>query len=385
MTTPHRARRTLYGPGAIFRLTEIVRELDARRVLLVTGGRSFESSGAADALPALEQVAEVTRWCDFAPNTDADDLAIGRDVLETADPELVVGIGGGSVMDMAKLLVAFDHVSPSGLHEAIRAGAVVPARRRGLVLAPTTSGSGSEATHFAVVYIGDSKYSIAGETLRADRVLLDPDLARSGSRHQRATSGVDALCQATESLWAVNSTPVSRRYARHGLELVMSALIPFTDEPTARAARAMSIGSHLAGRAIDISKTTAAHALSYGITKRYGTDHGNAVAVTLGPFIDEHLHAMPGDLQPGVDPTVHRDAMETIRRVLRIDGSRTGTESIRAVLRRIGLAATLTEVGADSDHAIASLAAAVNVERLGNNPVRFDPDGLVRVLVAATR
>jgi alcohol dehydrogenase len=373
-----------YGAGAVHEVPAVVEQLGARRVLLVCGRHSFEASGAAEILPDLEQVAMVVRWSDFSPNTDADDLERGLRIMADASPELVLAVGGGSAMDMAKLLCAYEQLPPhADVRAAVRDGGRVEGRSTQLVLVPTTSGSGSEATHFAVVYVGDAKHSIAGPGMLPDRVLLDPLLACSGSPYQRATSGVDALCQAIESLWAAGATQASREHARQGLDLALAHLVPFVTEPTEESAEGMCLASHLAGRAINISKTTAAHALSYGLTKRHGISHGHAVAISMGGFLEVHAAAEAGDLQPGMDPETHRRAMDEILEALGArDGDQARTAFIR-LLEDIGLESSLPRLGVDGQDELATLAAAVNVERLANNPVVMDELGLRSVLERA--
>jgi alcohol dehydrogenase len=287
-------------------------------------------------------------------------------------------------MDMAKLLCAFERTDPARLADAVTEVTAITRREPGLLLAPTTSGSGSEATHFAVVYLDGDKHSIAGPAMYADHVVLDPELARSGSPHQRATSGIDATCQGIESLWAADATPQSRRLARHGLSKVLGAIEQFVDDPSERATRAMCLGSHLVGRAIDISKTTAAHALSYGITKRYGTDHGNAVALTLGHFIEAHSAADPDRLRTSIDPQEHERTMAWIRHQLGAADGRRARSAFVDLVARIGLASSLSEVGLEGPRDREELVAGVNVERLGNNPVDFDRAGLLRILEQAS-
>lgn len=373
-----------YGMGAITRTPEVVAALGARRVLLVCGRRSFEASGAASILPSLAGAVALRRWSEFAPNTDAADLARGLAIVEEFRPELVLAIGGGSAMDMAKLLTGFAGITdPAKLFEAIRSGDKIARRELGLVLAPTTSGSGSEATHFAVVYIGDDKYSVGGDELRPDAVILDPALSRSGSPYQKATSGIDAVAQAIESLWAVAATERSRRWARHALRLLLPAIEPFVHTGGEAPARAMAIGSHLAGRAIDISRTTAAHALSYGITKRYGLSHGHAVAVTLGAFIELHGHATPDQLAPGISPGDLDGGMQTVLAALAADSPVAASRNFTALVERIGLPVGLPETDAGRREQAEALAQGVNVERLNNNPVRLSAAQLARLVAGA--
>ncbi len=370
-----------YGDGAVDRVPDLAAGEGVTRLLLVCGRRSFEASGAARILPELQRRAAVQRWSDFSPDPDVDELAGGLALLQDFAPDAILGVGGGSAMDTAKLLWAFAHVDgPDALRAAARSGAPATSRAGRLCLVPTTSGSGAEATHFAVLYLGDEKLSIAGASLHADTAVLDPDLTLSGSATQRATSGLDALCQAIESLWAVGATPSSRRLAGHALELVSEHLEGFVAHGEAQDAHPMALGSHLAGRAIDRSKTTAAHALAYGLTKQHGVVHGHAVALTLGAFLEAHARAEPSDLQAGVDPSAHAAAVRRVLDALGATDGVEGREALVALVRRLGLPATLSEVGVVSEEQRRALVDTVNVERLGNNPRRFDAEELAALL-----
>jgi alcohol dehydrogenase len=378
------ADHVTFGPGTVARLPDLVAELGSRRVLLVCGQRSFEASGAAAVLPALDEVATVQRWDDFAPNTDADDLGRGLEILNLFDPDLVLGVGGGSALDMAKLLTAYGgQVRGADVVDVVEAGDRIEARSRALVLVPTTSGSGAETTHFAVVYTGHVKHSIAGPGMLPDRIVLDPALTLSGSDHQRATSGIDAVCQAIESLWAVGATDESRTFAREGLRILLDHLETFVRAPDLDAATGMSLGSHLAGRAIDVSKTTAAHALSYGLTKRHGLSHGHAVATTLGPFLEAHAQAGPHSLRVDVDPGIHAAAVDDVLGAFGVEDGSSARAAFIDLLHRIGLEPRLSVLGVSDDQALRSLVRTVNVERLGNDPLQLANAELLDILRSA--
>lgn len=371
-----------YGDGAALRVPAHIAALGARRVMLVCGQRSFEASGAVEMVPQLKAVADVLRWSEFTPNTDSADLRVGLDVMRSFDPDLVLGVGGGSAMDLAKLLCAYRDVPAGDVRDAIRTGRRAESRRVGLVLVPTTSGSGAEATHFAVVYIGNDKFSIASPALRPDAIALDPTLSATGTPYQRATSGIDAVCQAIESLWATGATGRSRFLARVALRLLLPAIVSYVDGPSPESARAMCIGSHFAGRAIDISRTTAAHALSYGITKTYGLSHGHAVAVTLGSFIEAHAGVDPARLQASIDPRAHAAAMDHVLEVLEARSGREANAQFTALTERIGLDPGLPKLDAPAERR--ALAESVNAERLGNNPVPFTQDELALLIERVT-
>jgi alcohol dehydrogenase class IV len=378
------ARRSIsFGDDALGTLPTHLAGGD-HRTFLVTGKASFDASGASGVLRPLMGVTEVRRWCDFAPDPNVDDLWNGLQLINDFGADVIIGIGGGSVMDMAKLLCAFrGSRSAAELEATIRSGRAVDARGVRLMLAPTTSGSGSEATHFAVVYIGADKFSVAGPALRPDFTALDPNLACSGSARQRATSGIDAVCQAIESRWAAGATRRSRRYAEIALRALLSNIEELVDEPASGTAKAMQFGSHLSGRAIDISKTTAAHALAYGISKRYGVDHGNAAALTLPHFIEIHNLASPGDLNLRVEPREHAAAMRFVLDSLGASDGVEARDTFVALLARLGLSLTLTSVGYESPDELDALARSVNTQRLGNNPMHFDEKSLRDVLARA--
>ncbi len=372
----------ILGAGSIERVPGVVRALGAERVLLVCGERSFAASGAARILPELEAVAEVVRFSGFRPNTDARDLATGLELVAAHAPDLVLAVGGGTAMDMAKLLVAYAGREIDDLDATIAAGGRIDDRGLRLVLVPTTSGSGAEATHFAVVYVGHTKHSIAGPALHADAVILDPELSVSGSARQRATSGVDAVAQAVESLWATGATDRSRAFARQALTLLLPALVPFVTSPAPDPGLAHDVahGAHLAGRAIDLSKTTAAHALSYGLTKGYGIPHGHACGLTLGAFIAAHAEATDDQLQDRVDPATHRRVMVEILTLLTVDDGAGAHRRIDQLLASVGLSPGLAANGVHTAAQRRALAEGVNTERLGNNPVAYDTAELEALL-----
>ena len=377
MTSPHdwRGRRT-FGSGRVVDTAEVAQRRGAKRVLIISGGGSFTASGASRMLDKLTGTSVVELWSDFQPNASIDELRAGLAVVREFEPDMVIGVGGGSVMDMAKLLVAYSDRDddPTAM---IRAGAPVERVSHDLVLVPTTSGSGSESTHFAVVYIGDEKFSVAGPGLYASHIIIDPDLSMSGSSQQRATSGIDAICQAIESLWAAGATSESRRLARTALRRLIPNIRPFVTNGDSDSARAMAIGAHLSGRAIDISKTTGAHALSYFLTKRLGIPHGNAVALTLGAFIEAHQSSVSVTNSSG---SSLGEAMKSISVSLGAYDSASLRRQFNALLPELGLIASLNAVVSHTEDFVDEWLESVNQQRLANNPIPFDRSQL-RALV----
>ena len=153
---------------------------------------------------------------------------------------------------------------------------------------PTTAGTGSEATHFAVIYVDGKKKSIASQQLLPDVVILDPQLTDNMPAYVSACSGFDALSQAIESYWSRAATPLSQLYAAMAIEVLLVELPQAVNSNSRLARDKMQMAANWAGKAINISKTTAPHAMSYVITQEFGIPHGHAVALTLGKFFTLH-------------------------------------------------------------------------------------------------
>lgn len=366
-------RQGIFGSKTLAELPRVVKERGLSRVLLLTGKGSFDASGASAVLPALREVVAVETWSDFETNPNVEDVVKGAQLAEAFEPDAIVAIGGGSVLDMAKLLAAFVGMAPDEIRDAVRTNTVT-GRAPALVLAPTTSGSGSEATHFAVVYIGQEKFSVAHQVLLPDVVIVDPDLTLSGSAYQKATSVIDAIAQAVESYWARGANETSRDFAHDALVDLIPSAVAFVEGDSSAAVGAAH-GSHLAGRAIDLSKTTGAHAMAYGLTKRHGVSHGHAVATTLGAFARRHAMAAAAS-RPDVD--LQRN-LESIAGVIGADGALGVGDRLDEIARQLGLELKLEALGVPRSE-LAVMAGEVNRERLANNPVELSESELLELL-----
>jgi alcohol dehydrogenase len=244
---------------------------------------------------------------------------------------------------------------------------------------PTTSGTGSEATHFAVVYIDGEKYSFAHPDLLPDVALIDPKLTWSLPPRTTAACGLDALCQCIESIWAVGSTEKSIEVASEGFALAFKHLEKAVLKPDAETRLAMAKAAHLSGKAINISKTTAPHALSYGITSRYGVPHGMAVALTLGAFLEYNYEVNSTDC---TDPRGMDFVKNRIDHIIALTDSNSPAQAagkVRSLLGAINSPVTLKDAGIPKSE-LQALSESVNIERLSNNPRQIDSRGLIELL-----
>jgi alcohol dehydrogenase len=364
--------------GAVRELERLLAELGAARVFLVYDEPAYRHSGAAEALDACLSRYRAEGFSEFQLNPKIEDAVRGIERFRAHGADVVVALGGGSALDMAKL-IAVCGVQPGAPLEYATGRRVLERAGPPVIAIPTTSGTGSEATHFAVVYVGGEKYSLAHPSLRPAHVLIDPALTHSLPAAVTAASGLDALSQATESLWASGATEESAGYAAEALTLSFAHLENAVNRPTPEDRLAMARAAHLAGKAIDISKTTAPHAVSYAITTRFGVPHGAAVALTLGAFLGYNNRVDEASCNDPRGPAAVRERIGRIATILGGGSVPRAQERLRALVQNVGCAVRLREVGIEREH-LPVLARTVNLERLSNNPRKIETAGLVALL-----
>ena len=280
--------RIEYGIGATERLGGFAADRGADRALLVTDSDLAEA-GVIDppreTLVAAGVSVDVYHGVNPEPKLRMAEEAGER--LRDGDHDLVVGVGGGSSMDTAKVAaVLAEHDVP--VREILGMGNV-PGEGRPTALLPTTAGTGSEATHIGVfsdAEDGDAKRVIYSDYMYADLAAVDPDLTRSMPRGVAAATGMDALTHAVEAYTSVLRTPYTDVLARRSMELVAQSLRPAVHqgEHNDRARYDMCLAATLGGQAFVNSGLGAVHALTYPLGTELGLGHGLANAVLL-PYV----------------------------------------------------------------------------------------------------
>ncbi|MUN90899.1 iron-containing alcohol dehydrogenase [Enterococcus gallinarum] len=208
------------------------------------------------------------------------------DAFKKEAADLVIAVGGGSVMDVAKLasiLATDDYTVKDLLDNPLLAKKQVPS-----LMIPSTAGTGAEATPNAIVGVPerDLKIGIVNPEMIADFVLLDGRMIKNLPKPIAAATGVDALCHAIECFTSAKANPISDTFALEALDLIMNNIIEACTNPEALTAkRNMLLGSFYAGVAITASGTTAVHALSYPLGGKYHIAHGVSNAILLTPVM----------------------------------------------------------------------------------------------------
>jgi alcohol dehydrogenase class IV len=276
-------QKEYFGFDSIKNLKNILKQEDPKKIFLVTGKKSYEKSGAKNSIVKYLENYDFIHFDNFSSIPLLDDVKKGILTFKNKKCDLVIAIGGGSVIDFAKLTNILASQDKNIVDYATNVADIEKASKP-LVAIPTTSGSGSEATHFAVVYVKQKKFSVASQHILPKYSIVDPEFTKSLPPKITAISGIDALCQATESYWSVNSTPLSRSISKQSIKLILDNLLMDVKNPIEKTRLSMAKASNLAGKAINLTKTTAPHAISYPLTYFFRIPHGQAVGLTLGEF-----------------------------------------------------------------------------------------------------
>lgn len=312
-----RLPRIEFGAGAVARLPEIVAR-HGGRVLLVTGGRSLAASRRRDALLGGLQVTGVGVAGEVAVTGEPSPALVDEAVAahRAADVEVVLGIGGGSVLDAAKAIAGLlrtgtsvrDHLEGVG-PQLPYPGPAVP-----LVAVPTTAGTGSEATRNAVISErgpGGYKRSFRDERLVAADAVVDPDLLAGLQPVAIATNGLDALTQLLEAYLSLRAGPVTDALALDGLAAARDGLVAWHADPDgagAAAARSrMAYAALLSGICLAHAGLGAVHGLASPLGALFPVPHGAACGATLAAVTAANIGAL-AEREPG-SPALGRYAV----------------------------------------------------------------------------
>lgn len=368
-----------FGYGSIKYLKAVLDRYGAKKVFLVTGRKSYSFCGAEKILNGILRGREVFRFSNFSASPELDGMKRGMRLFKKHKGDIVIAVGGGSVIDTAKLLniLSAQEGSPDGY---IGNSKSIKKRGKPLIAIPTTAGTGSETTHFAVLYVGKVKHSIAHRYLRPDVAIVDPRFTLNLPPYLTATTGIDALSQAIESYWCVHSTPASKRYAGEAMHLAMKNLRKAVRNPDKQSREAMSKAAHLAGKAINITKTTAPHAVSYALTSYFGVSHGHAVGLTLPSFFVYNAEA---DIRDTVDKrgtNYVRNTISKLSKLLGCEDAYAARAMLTKLMQDIGLVTRLAALGIKTQRHIRLIMDNMNVERLKNNPRSLSRQSLRKIL-----
>ena len=349
----------LHGADDVLRL---LREKGVKKPMIVCG-KSFLNTGLMRQLSAFSPVV----FSDVRPNPRFEDMQTARDLFVENGCDFLIGAGGGSPLDSAKMV----KLMVTNPEETWLTG--MAANDIGFLAVPTTSGTGSEATRYSIFYIGDKKYSVSNADFLADYVLLEPAFLQTVPLYQRKCTCLDALCHAIESYWSVRAGAESRAYAEKAIGLFWQALDGYMqNEPQGN--RDMLLASYWAGKAIDCTATTAGHALCYNLTIYCHTAHGHSVALCMRSLW-QYMLSHP-DL-PVNDARGNAYVQATLTALGRMMGGSTAADGavvFEKLLQRFALETPVMPAGTPE-----AFAQKVDVSRLSNNPLALSTSDVIHI------
>ncbi len=300
----------------------------------------------------------------FTPNPLYEDVCKGVDLFQGAKCDTILAVGGGSSLDVAKCIKLYCQMDKDKLYleQEYKDTGVK------LIAIPTTAGTGSESTRYAVIYYDGKKQSVTHESIIPDVAILEPKVLKSLPLYQKKCTMMDALCQGIESWWSVNSTEESKKLSKEAVEIIMQWWHEYIFENTDASAEAIMHAANLAGQAICITQTTAPHAFSYKITSLYKLPHGHAVAVGL-PVIWEY---MVDNMDKCIDSRGQEYLAGIFNEIANALGCQTITEAIAKFRQMIDEMELKNPVAENREEELEILSTSVNPVRLKNNPVRID-------------
>ncbi|HEC93741.1 MAG TPA: iron-containing alcohol dehydrogenase family protein [Candidatus Atribacteria bacterium] len=370
-------QREYFGIGSIKILEEVIREYNARRLFLVCGKNSFRLSGAEKKIkPFIENLSYIT----FNPmqNPKMEDIKSGIVLFEKFNPDVVIAIGGGSIIDSAKAInvLSFKDEDPI---KYITGKRNIEKKEKLLIAIPTTAGSGSESTQFATIYVKNRKYSIESEKVIPDIAIVDPSLTFSLPKYITAYTGLDALCQGLESYWSIHSTEVSQNYAKEAIQLAYNNIRKAIEND--REGRvAMAKAANLSGKAINISKTTACHSISYPLTAYFGIPHGHAVSLAMPFFLEFNSYIDEENCNDNRGTDFVREKMHEIFSLLGVRDGEEAKKVFNNLLNILFKKTRLRDWNIKQRDLRLILKESFTSGRMNNNPKKVSKESLGRIL-----
>lgn len=356
-------QKILSGQKCYEKIGGILKDLNLNKFMLVCGN-SFFAMGIDKYFEGIN--IPYVYFNDFTANPKYEEICKGIEIFNNEKCDAIVTVGGGSAIDVAKCIKLFSTMPKGELYfkQELNDNDIP------LLAVPTTAGTGSESTRFSVFYYGGEKQSIGPEYLVPEYAFLDASLLSTLPQYQKKCTLLDALCQAIESWWSVHSTDESRKYAKIAIEKIMANYKGYIFENNPEACEEIMLGSNYAGRAINITATTSAHAMSYKMTTLYGIPHGHAVGIGL-PHIWEFMIKNP-------DKCIDKRGIDYLQKVFNEIACALGAQDALSGVNIFKKLLSELQITAPKSNAaeLELLVSSVNLSRLKNNPCELDKNAL---------
>ena len=331
--------KIVFGSGSLGHLSEEIERIGGQgaSVFLVTGSQSLRDQGTLQRVLSDLSSFSVNLYEGVPPFPSSDQIDQAVEVCRRKGSDLVVAVGGGSAIDLAKL-VAVLMANPGPSVEYGNTKRQIEHRGLPFIAVPTTSGSSSEVTSAAAIWDMDQKasYGVLNPLMFPDVALVDPDLAMSMPRALAAAAGMDAFTSAFESYWSVESQPMTDALALEVIRLYSRNLEASCRNGDRAARTNCSLAATVSGVGYINSRPNVCHAFSRPLTLLWGIAHGEAVGVSLPACLEWNAQAIPEKL-PALWDT------------LDVGGLEEAQESLTNLMETCGLHTRLSQMGVTGD------------------------------------
>lgn len=355
-------------PGENYKgLDDWIRDVGCKKILIVCDGSIFYMDAFNKHLEGIEKTGvEMIGFRDFQPNPLYENVQAGVKLFREEYCDAIIAVGGGSAMDVAKCIKLYSNLPGDGENGSWLNAEYIENSIPFLAM-PTTAGTGSEATRYAVIYYDGKKQSVTSESFIPEAVLMDPNTLVTLPLYQKKATMCDALCHAIESYWSVNSTDESQDYSRAAIRGVMEHMDGYLNN-TEKGRAGMLRAANTAGKAINITQTTAGHAMCYKITSLFRSAHGHAAILcdrVLFPWMVKNT-----------DKCIDPRGEGYLKRILDEIGVAMGcADGVSGAVRLVEIFEKLElEVPTATAEQYEELKTSVNPVRLKNHPIALDVD-----------
>lgn len=360
----------IFGRGRVEELGLEVAKY-GKKALIVTGKNSTKKTGLLDKAVSLLKEAdiEVIVFDKVEQNPLTTTAYAGADIAKENKCDVIVGIGGGSIMDAAKA-IAFIALNDGGVSDYIF-GKKFSDKALPIVLVPTTCGTGSEGNGFAVLTNPENndKKSLRCNAIVAKVSIIDPNLMMTMPKHILASVGFDALCHNMEAYLSKNAQPITTMMALQGIELIGKSLVKvYNDLEDMEAFEDITWASTLGGMVINTAGVTAPHGMEHPASGLRDIVHGKGLAALTPVIFEESISSAP-------------EKFATISKLLGGKDQIDCVKTIRKLLSDINLETTLLEQGIKEEDIdwMAENCLKVSAVSMNIHPIKFDIEDIKRI------
>ena len=348
-------------------IEKFISDKSFKKIFVLSGNKSFVTSGAENFFKKIIKDKDIKFFYKQSEVPVLDELIKIIREIRNYKPDLLLAVGGGTVIDYAKIANVVD-LRPDLAELIVNYSYPFKEKFTNLVVIPTTAGSGAEITSNAVIYVDKIKHSFESELLIPNNYFLIPEFLISAPNKIKASAGFDAIAQALESLVSKKSNNQSVDYASKSLKISTNSYISFLKNPNMKNATEMSIASNLAGKAISISKTTAPHATSYPFTSLFNISHGHAVSLFFEKFFKFNY-----DNKDRSETTFDlKKRFDLIFDIFDASNINDFNSKISLIKKEANLEDDMKKLNINIEKSSEIIIKGINLLRLGNNPVKID-------------